>query len=403
MRLHHLWLTALLFNAGTARAGEALKLEEAVRQAWTNSGQISGQRELMEVARGDRWRRFLPHEPTLQYSKTDDGTAETFGLSLVTSFPGRSLAMVGLDGAKARAQEAELRARRFDLSKLLVAAYTDCAAAQATLRLQETTSADLETIFRSLKALYESGRATQAEKIGAELQSRQASLDLRNATDKANTTCQKLKRLLPNAGDEFKTELPEDLDTKFVAELGPQTSDQARAEAAQAVAERSVSTAYWSQLPDFTLNYSRNHYLYLPGSPSGKPWADSIGVSVTLPIFFAFDEAQEAKRARGQARVDKETAQLQKISADTDLADAANEYRRSRARLQELKTKDLALGEALMESTYSAYRIGKLGFSELVLARKTLTDLRAQEIQLRVAIIGAHLRCLDQCGTVKGG
>ena len=36
-----------------------------------------------------------------------------------------------------------------------------------------------------------------------------------------------------------------------------------------------------------------------------------------------------------------------------------------------------------MESTFSAYRSGQLGYAELTLARKTLNDLRAQDIQLR--------------------
>ena len=35
-----------------------------------------------------------------------------------------------------------------------------------------------------------------------------------------------------------------------------------------------------------------------------------------------------------------------------------------------------------MESTLSSYKSGRLGFAELVLARKTLSDVRAQEVEL---------------------
>lgn len=383
-------MIALLLTMTFANAGP---LEDAIRRAWADSPQLAGSHALTEAAAADRWRRFLPHEPTFSYSKTDDGTAESYGLSLATSFPGKSLALAALDREKARAQAAEERARKIDLTRLLVQAFVECASARDVLRLQQTTSNDLETLFRMLRALYETGHATQAEKIGAELQSRQAALDLLNATDRARTQCDKLQAYLPT-GD---LTLPEDLDPAFVDELGPESAEQARQEAAYHVAEAALDTAYWTQMPDLTFSVTRNHYLYLPGSPSGAANTQSVGVSLTFPIFFLADEAQEAKRARGQARVDRDQARLQKIAADGEQAESRAEYRRSRARLTELKNKDLPLGEALMESTQSAYRSGKLGYSELVLARKTLTDLRNQDIQLRATIIAAHLRCLETC------
>jgi ribosomal protein L20 len=63
----------------------------------------------------------------------------------------------------------------------------------------------------------------------------------------------------------------------------------------------------------------------------------------------------------------------------------------------EIREKDIPLATALVESTYSAYKAGKLGFAELVLSRKTLSDLRLQDIQLRSAIVQNHLKCLNQC------
>src|SRR5262249_17736934 len=81
----------------------------------------------------------------------------------------------------------------------------------------------------------------------------------------------------------------------------------------------------------------------------------------------------------------------------SDKRDGAREYRRTSRRLKELQSRDLSLAQALVESTLSAYRAGKLGFAELVLARKTLADLTVQEIQLRGNKILAHLRCLKAC------
>jgi hypothetical protein len=55
------------------------------------------------------------------------------------------------------------------------------------------------------------------------------------------------------------------------------------------------------------------------------------------------------------------------------------------------------MAEALMQSTLSSYKTGQLGFAELVLARKTLSDLRIQEVQMRGSVLLARLRCLDRC------
>ncbi len=96
--------------------------------------------------------------------------------------------------------------------------------------------------------------------------------------------------------------------------------------------------------------------------------------------------------------IDKANAELQALSAHEDREEALLEYQRNKARLAELREKDLPFAEALIDSAFSAYKAGKLGLAEFVLARKTLMDLRAQDVQLRDAIITAHLRSLATKG-----
>jgi outer membrane protein TolC len=175
------------------------------------------------------------------------------------------------------------------------------------------------------------------------------------------------------------------------------TADQARSEAGIELADANRSVAWWSQVPDLTLGITRSHYLYLPASPSGKEWATTFSVGITVPLLFPFHETIEASRAKSQAMIDRNTAEIQKVQADSDRMDGASEYQRSLKRLKEIREKDLPLAEALVESTYSAYQTGKLGYAELVLSRRTLSDIQNQDIQLRVSVITAHLRCLNQC------
>ena len=388
--------------APPASAGAAFHLEKAIHEAWSNSPQIRGQMVLEDLAKSDVRKRFLLNEPTAQFTNTDDNSGNSFGLSLVTSFPGKAFALHKLDVAKANGQKLETFAKRHELAKLVAQAYTDCASAQDSYKLQQLTSADLAAVAGTLKTLYETGHATQAEKIGGELSARSSANDMLTAANKQRVACAKLRAVYSNLGIEDQdamnvATLPDDIDGTLVNELDGGTSDQARAEAALQLADASGKTAVWTQAPDLTFSVARNHYLLSSASPAGKDWTTTFGVSVTLPIFFLFSENSEIKRAKAQARIDRNVAELSKISADSDLMDAREEYQRAKSRLHVLRSEDLSLAEVLVESTYSAYRAGKLGYAELVLSRKTLTDLRNEDIQLRVSLINSHLKCLNHC------
>ncbi|MGE5084881.1 MAG: TolC family protein [Bacillota bacterium] len=382
-----------------------VSLEEVIESVWSSSPQIKNQQIQYDLSERDRIRRFIFNEPQFQYSNADDNTSQSFGVQLPLGFPGKAFVLKSLDDAKAHSQKAELNAKKYDLAKMIGQSYIDCASAQEALALQKVTVEDLETVYKSMRASYESGHGTQAERIGAELQYRQAQLDWRTAEDKVRSTCKKMARLM-GEGEDFlqnkKFRVPDDIDKKIIDALGTQTSDQERAAASMEVTSATIATSHWSQLPDFNLSVTRNHYLYLPGSPSGKEWTTTYGVGVTIPLLFPFYEMAEAKRTQSQALIDNNNAQMQKIAADSDRQDAANEYHRNKKRLQELRHTDLSLAEALVESTNAAYRSGKLGYAELVLARKTLADLKNQDIQLRASIVMAHMRCLDLCEEKTG-
>jgi outer membrane protein TolC len=117
-------------------------------------------------------------------------------------------------------------------------------------------------------------------------------------------------------------------------------------------------------------------------------------------MFFA-QENVDIERAKSQAEIDRRTADLQLKQAQLDKEDARLEYFRSRDRLKDLRAKDIPLAESMAESTFSAYKAGKLGYAELIASRKTLLDLKNQDIQLRSAIISAHLRCLIGTGPLQ--
>lgn len=392
----------LFLLASRLVAAEAnLSLKVAIKEALAHSPIVRAQNAATEVTLDDRWRRYLPNEPTLIYTVNDNTSMVQYGIGLGIPFPGKVIAMGQMDRARAAEARAELESRRFDVAAEVTDAYLECAAAEATVAMQSQTVGDLETVFATLKAQYESGHGTQAEKIGAELQSRQARADLDVARNKQLTSCRKFAgrwaiesgRALPDPD----LDLPDDLDDEVINELGSRTADEARSAAAALVADATRRVAWWGEAPDLNVQAFRNYYPTFMASPNGHVWTNGISVSMKFPLFFPFSSGADVKREKAQARIDENQAFAKQVDARADVDEARKEYRHARGRLRELREKDLILAQALVESTSSAYRQGRLGFAELVLSRRTLTDLRAQDIALRTTIVAAHLRCLNSC------
>lgn len=385
------WITIL-----SALPAHAVSLDEAIQGAVQKSNYVKAQEVATDIASNDRWRRFLLHEPSFQLTNSDDGAQESYSLSLTTPFPAKSLAYMELDRAKAKAESAEVQAKRQDLAKLITDTYLDCASGLALLDIQKTALSDLETMFDSLTAMYESGHASQAERIGTDLQMRQTRSEVRAAADKTDVACHRWQQLM---GDDrsLPDKVPDDLSHDTLEMLGLKSADVSRGEAALKLANVNDDLRWWSVAPDLTWSYQRNHYTTLTASPILKEWTTTYGVSVTVPIFFLFDESIEAKRAKAQNEFDRHNAEVAVLKARNDVEDAAQEFQRDKKRIHELHDKDIALAEALVDSTFAAYKSGKLGFAELMLSRKTLWDLRTQEVQLKMAAVQARLKCLLNC------
>jgi len=381
-----------------------MSLDAAIAASIGSSQYVKAQEDMASLAGNDRWRRFIFREPQFSYTNSDSINEESWGLSLATPFPGRAFAATELDRVNSEKEHAEIDAKRQDQAKLIADSYLECASSRALLEIQKVALRDLETVAHSLSAMYESGHASQAERIGAELQVRQTHADLVVLENKSVTSCHKWRALMGKQDDPnvVPDGVPDDLKPETVKALGSAPAAEARSRAALAVANANDSLRWWNQAPDIQWSYARNHYLYLPGSPTGKEWTTTVGVAVTVPIFWFFAESIEAQRARAQAQIDRHNAEVDSVNARDTRVAAAQEFMRDKDRIRELREKDLALAEALVQSTLAAYRVGKLGFAELMMSRKTLSDLRAQEVQLQTAVIQARLQCLSQCEHDRG-
>lgn len=375
-----------------------MTLESYVSRVTGASAQIRAQNRKAELASGDRWRRFLPNEPQAFFITQDNSGWQQAGLVLNVPFPGRIFFSMGEDAAKSEAEHHEARATFNDVAKLAIDAFLQCASNKDALEIQNENLSDISSFSKRLQTLYEKGHSTQAETIIAQLQLRQLEAEVGIQKDKTAASCHYAERLFPDRvaeGEDFP--LPNKLSDQVLGELGDEPPEVLRSRAQVRRAEGSLHTAFWNQLPDLQFQLWDNQYFVAGSSPVGRDHTYSFYVSAKIPIFFPFDENIEASRTRADATIARDQGEVALRQALLAKEQAAIEFQRMGTRLEEIDRKDLPMSDALMDSSLSAYRSGRLGFAELLIARKTRNDLRLQRVALAVSRIQAQLRCLRDC------
>jgi outer membrane protein TolC len=120
-------------------------------------------------------------------------------------------------------------------------------------------------------------------------------------------------------------------------------------------------------------------------------------IGITLPFTFPFYDNTDFREERAQLGLSSMKAELERNNADKKWTEAKNDWARATSRLNEIWNKDMALADVLVESSLASYRSGKVGFADLVLARRTKIDLKVEELQLKAQRLIAKSICLTQC------
>jgi outer membrane protein, heavy metal efflux system len=373
---------------------QTLTLEQAIRTVWENAPQIAAQKSLAGIYSDDTWRRWFPQEPTISWEDDYSHTFYTWGLSLTYPFPFKSLVLSQLDSAMAEQQRWEFTAQKYDLAVSITQAYMNGATAQAMIEFQKQNVQDLETIAEAIRLQYVHGQSNQINKISAELQLTAAQRDLKTAENQLDTAVELYARLMhipPSQVTGF--ELPDDLPSSIIKELGNKTSAQLRDKANVDVGEANRATGFWSQFPDPTFSLSKDYYLQpaLNDSPTGNVNDYNFSISFTLPILFPVREVAEAQRSENQGVVAREMSRFSLVNDNSAQEAGAMDYRRSKIRYKQLHSRDLILAETMMQAAVAAYKKGQFEFTALMLAHQTYAAAKTEEIQIRAEIVNARL------------
>lgn len=376
---------------------EKLSLEGAIQSLWMNNPQLNEFDKQIEYADKDKMRRFIPNSPELSVGKSRVDRSLSLGISIDFAFPGTAYVLSKLDDANARKQRLEKSAKRYELAALVTDAYVDCASVSEKYIIQKKTFNEWEVFLQSVKVRR---GVTPAEKLSFELETRQARQVLIELSDLKDVQCAQLKKLISYSDNGASSlELPKDIPADFIESIGTLTAEENLVKSTIDVAQVQFDTARWTQMPEMSFGFSSTR---LPDQYSSQNvgdigWYNGFEFSISLPIFYPFDESIEVKKIRSQSVIQKSQAEIEYVRLLAQRRESAKDFKRSQRFLKELYDKNLPLGQSLVETTYSAYRAGQLGYIEMIMSRRTLIDLKLREIELKSQILKARIKCLDKC------
>lgn len=397
--MRFIFLSLLIILSSFAHASS---LEEIIFSSWSNDPLVSSQELKIKAAELDKFARFLPNNPTVSFTDSDNHSWRTYGVSLVVGIPGKAFALHKVDNEILRAETSEMSAKKIELANFIMTHYGSCASNKELIGILSTATKELAILKDAITARYEMGQSTQAERIGIELQYRQANIEYLALKDQAKVACDKLQAIvaekkLPETvlAD---TSLPEDLSESLLSQLGNKSLDLIRSENDSRVSLAQADTAFWKIAPEFTFSYYRNYYNNVVASPIiPVQWTNTFMVSMNIPLLFPFYERSELIREQAENRIASQRAAMRIIAGEKSIQDASHQFLRSKKIFKKLLEHDLPMAETMVDSTLAAYKQGKLGFSELILAKRTWLDLKKEEVNLKLTMLNARFVCLSSC------
>lgn len=384
---------------------KASTLSDLIQTYWNEDALIRAQKKKIASAELDRFARFLPNNPQISYADSDNKSWKTYGVSVNFGLPGKAFAMNKLDNEVIKIENAELAAKKNELARFVLGYFSDCAGSLEILNVLEEATDELATLERTITARYESGQSTQSERLGIQLQLRQARIELGVAKDKSAISCIKLKELTSSCESgnckSFKESdfvLPDDLEATLVSELGSISPEVIRSNNEMKLANVRQSVATWENLPELSIGVYRNYYNKVAASPIiPTQWTTTYLFSINFPLFYPFYNGNDVRKIRADSMIAERRAYMGKISSEKEMEIAAKNFRRNKQVLEKLRSHDMPMAEVMVDSTFASYKAGKLGFSELILAKRTWLDLKKEEVNLKISLLTDRLTCLNSC------
>lgn len=388
-------MTLMVLKAQAAQKGLNEVIEERVQ------GTKNHVRDLETVASRERVRAWLPTSPTISYSSNDNYSWKAWSLSTNLPFPFKPLYRDKIETAKINHLKATANLSKQEILRSTVEIYLGCSIPSEMTQLLEESLNDQKLMTSISTSLYASGSVPQADRVASELQLRQIEAQVQMQRDLAIDGCRRWSHWSSEDAPQ------EEITYKVMSDISDETlkkidlvSDVKKDVFKRKLEEITISKdKLWSKfIPDLELNVSRNNYFdpVLSGGPPVK-YTYSWSVGITLPFSFPFYDNTEFRRESAELGLEKIQTEIERSASEKNWEQAKKDWKRTKLRLEEIARKDMSLAEAFVESSMASYRSGKIGFADLVLARRTKLDLKIEEINLKAQKLLAKTVCLTEC------
>ncbi len=281
---------------------------------------------------------------------------------------------------------------RADIALQVAQQYLEVLRARALVKLQERVLERAKRLLEAAEAGYKAGTAAKLDVLRAQVQVRNAEVDLLAAKNQERIAMLTLRNLM-GVSDDFVFEIAEPAEepyeppslTECLAQALRQRPEVKEAEYQQESANIAKQLARISTLPIINVSGSYNRY---PSTTriTDKEWA--LNLIVSYPIFDG-----------GRVRAELEQAKLQVEQADLNMKRTFDNIRlqvqQAYSNWQNAKERLSAAQEAVKEAsetarlTEEAYKAGAVSLIDVINAQVALAQAETQEIQARYDLLRA--------------
>ncbi len=361
-----------------------LSLSDAISQAQEKSPDVGALRHQADSARAKARQALSPTEPTFQitYNDMEQPTSFTgrassvYSLTQPIAFPGKAWVTRSVQSKQAQALEAQMRSTELQVSANVKAAYYQLSAARQNLQLDQQQKVYYERILAIAKRRYESGSITQVDLLNAQVSMFSIENDMNDIGATEKSALAQLNVALKNPTDTAIEVEP----IKVVRKTRPSLEEaekrmlekrnEIRAARFQAdAADNSKTLAWMGLLPDFQLTAGTTYYNIPVASPlnggSGNTHTYFVGVQMTLPIWFIFNERENIVSATHDMAAAESSLTSVLNQSRTTLVATLQQIESTEKKIDNYEKHLIPLAEQSLNLALINYSAGKVDFQAL--------------------------------------
>ncbi len=390
--------------------------QEAVQIALRDNVDLLAIRD-QEAAQKERAKQALsPNNPVFSYIKTDvpgfsfsqQAAEDVYAINFILGFPGKSWSQAAAIRHQAEATSQQATAKEIDImtaiSNNFIAFATNDALYQFLLDEQKRN----EELTRLLEKKFAASQAAKVDLLNAEVTTRniaQAILENRNDYEVLVTQFRQLIRrpedrwlfpqvpgeiVIPSVNQRF-----DDLAATMLKNRQLLLASQKQIESS----ESSLKNAYLAPFPDFQLTFAVNNW-HEPGSaPNPGLTRDyTIGIGVSVPIFFPLNEAPGIRAAQHDLSATERQFDSQRIQSVADLQTIYTSLNAAQKALESMKKFVVPAAKASYDLTLLTYSLGKADYFRLNEARRTWHDAERDLLAKRQSAAQLYNQLIAQVG-----